>query len=168
MSDQPRDWDRELADIDKVIAKMPAPAPAPARAGAPGAPPAPAPRNAPPATRRRDHAATWLWVLVGLGLSIVLPTWPYAANCGAGLIGFLGADAALVIVALLGMMASWRARRGRANALSLLMLIWGLAIGADAVLPRIGYAKATATWRCTAPPPQPTAPASTAPTTQGG
>ena len=36
MSDQPRDWDKELADIDKVIARSPAPsggAPLPASPG---------------------------------------------------------------------------------------------------------------------------------------
>ena len=30
----PRDWDKEMAEIDKVIAKAPAPAQVPAKAGA--------------------------------------------------------------------------------------------------------------------------------------
>ena len=39
MTEQPRNWDKELADIDKVIARQPAPASAPAPgAGKPAEP----------------------------------------------------------------------------------------------------------------------------------
>jgi hypothetical protein len=156
VSEQPRDWDRELADIDKAIARMPAQPAAPAPAPAPGARATPSARGDAPASApvvgRRHRAATWLWVLLGAGLAGVLLLWPYPAACGAGLLGYLGADVALVLIAILGLRASWRARQGRANAFSLLLLLWGLVLGAQAVLPRIGYAKATADWRCPAGP----------------
>ncbi len=152
MTDQPRNWDRELAEIDRAIAKMPA-QPAQPTAGsrtsaAAGAPVAPA-----PVTRRRDRAATWLWILLGLALSVVLPLWPYASSCGAGLFGYLAVVAVLLICTLLGARSSWRTRLGRAHALAIAMMIWGLVLAADAVLPRIGYARNSATWMCPASPP---------------
>lgn len=156
MTEQPRDWDREMAEIDKAIARMPAQPAAPAPAPAPGGratPPAKGDAPAVPVVGRRHRAATWFWVLAGAGLAAALLLWPYAAACGAGLLGYLGADVALILIAILGLRASWRARQGRANAFSLLLLLWGLVIGAQAVLPRIGYAKATADWRCPAIPP---------------
>ncbi len=158
MSDQPRDWDREMAEIDKAIARMPAPPNQPAgvarsatatTAGAAAAAPAAFP------VRRRDRAATWLWMVLGLVLAAALPLWPYAAECGAGLFGYLAVIAVLVLSAVLGLRASWRARQGKANALGILLLVWGLTLAATAVLPRIGYARASATWMCpAAPPPQ--------------
>ena len=58
MTEQPRNWDKELSDIDKVIARQPAPAAAPV-AGA-GKPPSSA--------QRRFVALTWFWT----GLAIIL------------------------------------------------------------------------------------------------
>lgn len=157
MSDQPRDWDKEMAEIDKAIARMPAApprgaqaAPAPGRAGAGSAPVVATP--AMPAVRRRDRAATWLWLVIALGLAVVTPLWPYPAACGLGLIYYLGALAALVIASVLSLRASWRARQGRANGIAVLLLLWGLGLVAYAVLPRIGYAREAATWRCPANP----------------
>ena len=38
-----------------------------------------------------------------------------------------------------------------AHAVSQILLLWGLILGAGQVLPRVGYAKELATWRCVAP-----------------
>ncbi|HET8633596.1 MAG TPA: hypothetical protein VFL88_05560 [Gemmatimonadales bacterium] len=156
MNDQPRNWDRELAEIDKAIAKMPTPPGPPAgvsrtaaTAGAAAAAPAALP------VRRRDRAATWLWMVLGLTLAVALPLWPYASACGTGLFGYLAVIAVLVLSAILALRTSWRARQGKANALAVVLLLWGLTLAAAAVLPRIGYAKASAAWMCPAgPPPQ--------------
>ena len=156
MSDQPRDWDRELAEIDKAIAKMPTPPGPPAGVTRGTAAPAPVPAGAAASpVRRRDRAATWLWIVLGLALAVALPLWPYPAACGAGLFGYLAVIAVLVISAVLGLRASWRSRQGKANALAVLLLVWGLALAAMTILPRIGYARASATWMCPAgAPPQ--------------
>jgi len=89
-----------------------------------------------------------------------------ANSCGSGLFGYLGTIALLVLAAGLGMRAAWRGRQGKASVLALLMLLWGLTLAALAVLPRIGYARASATWLCPAPAPTPapTAPTATPPT----
>ena len=46
-------------------------------------------------------------------------------------------------------------RTARAHVLSLLLIVWGLLLGAMEVLPRVGYAKADAArpagWSCRAP-----------------
>ena len=82
MSDQPRDWDKELAAIDKAMARGPAPA-----AGAPVATKGSA---APAAVPKRAAVATWLRVLLGLTLAGAMTQWPYAHQCGVELYFYLG------------------------------------------------------------------------------
>ena len=45
---------------------------------------------------------------------------------------------------------TWRHRSARGHTLSLLLILWGLVLGAMEVLPRIGYAKTESpvTWGC--------------------
>ncbi|NIM48480.1 MAG: hypothetical protein GTN62_02200 [Gemmatimonadales bacterium] len=45
-----------------------------------------------------------------------------------------------------------------AQIVSLIVVYWGIVLAAEQILPRIGYAKAEASWRCTAPPPPPAPP----------
>jgi hypothetical protein len=155
MSQPPRDWDKELADIDRVIEKQGTPPvgrPVPA-----GALPAPA---APP---KRLVALTWFWVSLAGALAIALPLWPYERGCGLRLAFFLGAAGITLLAGFLGALASWANRRGFAHVLSLVVLVWGGVMAASEVLPRIGYAREARTWLCPegAPPavaPQPTRP----------
>lgn len=155
MTEPPRNWDRELADIDRVIAKQgsvsppgaPAPAPAPAAAG--GRVPA-AVGMAP--VRRRAVALTWFWVLLALALAVALPLWPYQRSCGLQLIFFLGAAGVTAVIALLGALASWSHRRGFAHLLSLLVLVWAGLVAMREILPRVGYARTSRTWTCEAVP----------------
>jgi len=108
MSDQQRDWDRELADIDRLVAKQ---------TGAPagGTAPAPAARPAPlgPVPARRHVALTWFWVALALALSLALVIWPYQRACGLQLFFYLGAVGVTGLAGLLGALASWSHRRGR-------------------------------------------------------
>ena len=45
-----------------------------------------------------------------------------------------------------------------AHAVSQILLLWGLMLGAGQVLPRVGYAKELATWSCVAAAPAPAPP----------
>lgn len=149
MSDQ-RDWDKELADIDKVIAKMPAQSQAPAKAG--GSPPAVAPTSrqiAAPSGGKLAVFTTWLRVALGLALAVGITQWPYASACGLNLIVYLGAIGVVVLAGLWSSVSSWRRRMGVAHTLSLMVLLWGLILGAREILPRSGYAKHVRTWSCT-------------------
>jgi hypothetical protein len=145
MSNQ-RDWDKELAAIDRAIEKTPAgPAPVPAAAGQR----APAAREQPAAQAGRGAVfATWLLVLLTLALAAALPFWPYPARCGTGLFLHLGANGMLVLAGIWAAGATWRRRMGLAHTLALLAILWGLGLIADQVLMRIGYARAAAAWLC--------------------
>ena len=143
-----KDWAKELEKIDKHIASMPAEL-SPARALPPPATGGPAAKAVPRETTAIGvYARLALAVLLGVGMVL----WPYEAKCGAGLAAYL---AAVVVVVSGGVWASiwtWRHRAAKAHTLSLLIVLWGLVLGALDVLPRIGYAKATpphpATWAC--------------------
>jgi hypothetical protein len=154
MSEQPRDWDREMAEIDRAIAKQgstPPAGPAPAPAVGRTTPPSAAVVGATP-VRRRSVALTWFWVVLGVALSVALGIWPYGRACGLQLFFYLGAAGLTVIVGVLAALASWSHRRGVAHVVALLTLVWAGAVAAHEVLPRIGYAKVARTWTCVAPP----------------
>ncbi len=149
-----RDWDKELADIDKIIAKAPAQLPAPSSGGGPAAP-APAPRPpgggvavAAPAVRRRAVLSTWFRVLLGVALATGMTQWPYFHACGTAFFVYLGSIGVVGLAGLWGAVSSWRRRMGLAHTISILVLLAGGALAASEVLPRIGYAKRTATWFC--------------------
>lgn len=147
----PRDWDKELAEIDKIIAKSPpaqlpsgaAPSPAASNTQAVARGPAPA-----PAMTRRGALATWLRVGLGAALAIGMTQWPYFHACGTSLFLYLGATGVVMVAGVWSSVSSWRRRMGAAHTIALLVLLAGGILAADAVLPRIGYAKRTATWWC--------------------
>lgn len=153
--ERPRDWDKEMAEIDKMIASGP-PAPAPASqpapvakaARAPSAPAAP-PRGA--AGSRYAVLFTWVRLALGLSLGAAMTQWPYTHGCGLPLFVYLGAVLAVVIAGVWSGISSWNTRSGFAHFLSIGLLVWGGVLAAREVLPRIGYAKQAAEWVCTAP-----------------
>lgn len=141
-----RDWNKELAEIDKVMAKAPAvPPPAPVRAPA-ASTPSSAPAAAP--ARAGSVLAMWAKVLLGVVLAAAMTQWPYQANCGTPLFLFTGAAAMVPVAGVWAGLATWRRRMGFAHLLSLLVILWGVVLLAQIVLPRIGSAKTVATWWC--------------------
>ena len=146
----PRDWDKEMAEIDKVMAKAPAPVPAkvgagppPARGGAPA--PTPAPRSG-----GGSALGTWLKVLLAAVLAGAMTQWPYANACGFGLFMYLGAAGVVVISGLWGALSSWNRRMGFAHVVSLLVTLWGIGLVTAVALPRMGYVnvRPPVTWFC--------------------
>jgi hypothetical protein len=154
-----RDWDKELAKVDKQLASLSDDAllGPPPTTGAKSAAPARATKGEPISRAASEPRATSSWgvyarlslsVLVGLAMLL----WPYPARCGIGLAGYL---AAVLIVTASGVWSSvwtWRHRASKAHTLSLLLILWGLFLGSLEVLPRIGYARPNlahpATWVC--------------------
>jgi hypothetical protein len=147
MSDQPRDWDKEMADIDKVIARMPAKGQVPAASGGSPAPAASRP-TAVASGGKLAMFTTWLRVGLGLALAVGITQWPYPSACGLNLIVYLGAISVVTIAGLWSSISSWRRRMGVAHTLSLLVLLWGLVLAAREVLPRTGYTRQVRTWSC--------------------
>jgi len=139
-----RNWDKELAAIDKQLESVSDAQVFPEKKGAP-----PAQKAA--ATEARVATRTWPAILrlalaVMLGVGILF--WPYANRCGIGLAGYLFAVAAIIAGGVWSAVWTWRHRTGRAHVLSILLITWGLILGGAEVLPRIGYAKAVLPWSC--------------------
>jgi len=167
MSERPRDWDKELANIDKAIERQGS---APPAAGGSGPPPT-RPAATGTGTTKGHVVLTWFWVLLSLALAAVLFLWPYYKGCGLELGLFLGAAGTTVVFGLLGAFSSWTHRRGFAHVMSLLVLVWAGVAAAREILPRIGYARQSLPWLCSSPPAPAPGPASAptpAPTTTPG
>ena len=148
----PRDWDKEMAEIDKLMAQ-PSAQQLPAKAGAAAPPARPsgggaALAPAAPVASRKAIFATWLKVLLAAVAAGAMTQWPYAHACGLGLFLYLGASAVIALSGITGAISSWKRRMGLAHVVSLLVMLWGLGLAAAVVLPRIGYAKEAATWFC--------------------
>jgi hypothetical protein len=146
VSDQPRNWDKELADIDKVIASG---------AGAPSSVPAPrSGGSAPPAggggrpLSRRTALTTWIRVALGVAVAVAVLQWPYAHRCGLGLMLYLGSAATVAVAGIWAMVVSWHRRQGWAHLVGLGLFLGGLALVAAVVLPRVGYAVGPLPWMC--------------------
>lgn len=159
MTEQPRNWDKEMADIDRVIDQHGAPPALPPGTGAP------VPGRVPPAepaVARGSVAMTWFWVLLAILLAAALPLWPYGKTCGAQLFFYLGAAALALLAGAAGAVHSWRAHRGLGHVLSLLAVTFAGIVGARELLPRVGYAAEARTWLCPAVP-EPAPPVETRP-----
>lgn len=150
-----RDWDKELAKIDKRIstisdAELMAGSPA---AGTPVIEPNVARGAATPTTGSVAPAAAWsMYLRAGLttALAVGVPFWPYAARCGLGLGAYLASVTVVIAAGGWTAWATWRSRMGRIHVLALTIIAWGLALAAIEVLPRVGYRTdaARATWFC--------------------
>jgi len=149
VSPESRDWDKELAEIDKIIAKSPAPAPAPAEGRAPPVAKGGGPARLPAGPVGRKAAlATWSRVILGVLLGGAMTQWPYFHACGTALLLYLGAAGVVVVAGIWSAVSSWRRRMGLAHVVSLLVALWGGVLVAATVLPRTGYAARSATWWC--------------------
>jgi hypothetical protein len=166
MSD--RNWEAEMAKIDKqlasvsdeaLLAESKAVAPTKSAGRTMAAPTVAAPaRSAAPAAASAPAAGAWRgWVKVAIavGAAAGLMFWPWPASCGGPLIGFTAATGAVALLGVWSAVGTWRHRLGLAHVASLLVVVWGLALGAREVLPRVGYAAPTSErsegWSCPAP-----------------
>lgn len=157
---EPRDWDKEMAEIDKMIsadrsaAATPAPNSAsnlPARSGAPvgqATPARPAPASPVRTSRPRDALGVWLKALLGALGAGALVVWPYGTVCGTPLYAFLGGAAAVAAAGIWTMGSAWVHRRALAHIVGVLVMLAGLILGAREILPRTGYAAEAHTWTC--------------------
>ncbi len=148
-----RDWDKELAEIDRLMGadKPAAPDPAP-KSGPPAAPAerAPAARSTGPATARPTVGAlrAWLVALLGPVGAAALAVWPYHNECGTGLLLYLVGVLAIFGAAIWTMRLAWVSRRATVMILGILTLLAACALAALEISPRVGYARASLTWTC--------------------
>jgi hypothetical protein len=143
-----KNWEKELARIDKQLESMADEALLPSSAAA-----TPEAKAEVKAQQKRTRtlgvlARLTLAVLAGVGVLF----WPYDARCGLGLAAYLLAVGIVVGSGVWSAIWSWRHRSPRAHVLSLLLVLWGLTLGAVEILPRAGYARPEpgrpTTWLC--------------------
>ncbi|HEX7023361.1 MAG TPA: hypothetical protein VF187_00965 [Gemmatimonadales bacterium] len=155
MTGPPRDWDKEMAEIDKVIARQPEAGKgqgAGVRASGPAALPAPQGAGS-TAVRPGGRKVLTAWVRVGLGVAVAygVTFWPYAHPCGIPLYGYVAAAGGVVLAGLWGAATSWSRRLGLAHVVSLLVTLWGGALLGKAILDRTAYPAHRTTWTCGVP-----------------
>lgn len=145
----PRDWDKELAEIDKLMAQPAAKASEPPRAAAPAGGPGTglSPRAAGGAATVRPVTLFAVALLGPLGAG-ALAIWPYGKACSLPLLAYLVGVLAVFGASVWAMRLAWRARRGGVMLLGLATMLAALMLAALEVLPRIGYAKVAMEWVC--------------------
>jgi hypothetical protein len=143
-----KNWEKELAKIDKQLESMADETLLPTTAAA--TPEAKAQVRAQQSRTRTLGVLARLTLSVALGVGMLL--WPYDARCGFGLAAYLAAVGVLIGSGVWSAIWSWRHRSPRAHILSLLIALWGLTLGAVEILPRSGYARPDPgpplTWLC--------------------
>ena len=165
-----RNWEAELAKIDKqlssisdeqLVAERKAAAAAPpvsAKALAASPTVVPAPRGTVAASSAPKPAggpwASWVKVSIAVAGAVGLMFWPWSPRCGLPLLGFTAATGVVALLGAWSALGTWRHRLGLAHAASLLVVLWGLVLGSREILPRVGYAVPTveraAGWTCDA------------------
>lgn len=139
------DWNVELKKIEREFDGLSSPdAGRTSRAGVR--------RSQQPRASEATPLGVALRVVLVLALGAAVLFWPYPRACGVDLIAYLVALATLAIGGLWTVFWSWRHRMALAHTVSMLMIVWALALAAAQVLPRIGYAKVDPTrpptWWC--------------------
>ena len=89
-----------------------------------------------------------MFVVLGVALSAALPYWPYGNSCSWGLYLYLTAVTLVVVTGIWGAKLTWDARLGRSHSIAIAVVLWGVALVAAEVLPRIGYAQSTVAQIC--------------------
>ena len=153
-----RDWDREMREVDKLLAKLPEADPTLGR----GHPTARSSHSGTPTVRMipaggpRSVAATWGRLGLGLLLGVGMLVWPYSHVCGAKLLFYGVGVFTLIVAGVWSAAASWRHRQGFGHLVSILLIFLGLILALGVVLPRTGYPgpRERAVWFCPEPPTQ--------------
>jgi hypothetical protein len=146
--EQERDWDKELAEVDRLLNQLPSHREEQQVAAAAAKRPQIAPGAGAAPDQGGSRLGTWARVALGLLVGIGMPLWPYEHGCGLKLFLYLGGVLTVVVAGVWSSLSSWKRRMGVAHVLSQLLVIWGLVLAARVVLPRVGYAKDPATWFC--------------------
>ncbi len=141
---------RELRFADPDLAGRPATTRSTPRTPRPGQPAA-GPRGAavkPAPSPGALLAGTWARAGLAVILCAALSQWPYARDCGLGISLYLTGVTLALATAAWASVISWRRRVAAAHVVALVALLGAIVLGAERVLPRVGYARASAGWSC--------------------
>lgn len=102
---------------------------------------------------------SWGWVTLALALGVGLSQWPYTRTCGYPLYSYVAVVLLLPFVAVRAVVATWIDRRAVAHSFAIVVMLGGVGYCAEVLLPRVNYARVTATWQCQLAPSLAVAPA---------
>lgn len=149
-----RNWDRELAKIDRLMSddQPAADSKVPAKRNEGGTP---AEQKAAPKAAPQGKAAgtgklprLWLMAVIGPIGAAALFIWPYGTDCGLPLYVYIVGALAVLGASLMTMRAAWQRHHGVAMLIGILTMLVALALMAAVILPRTGYAVVTLPWSC--------------------
>ena len=162
-----RNWDKELAAIDRQLASVsdeallgknqPAPAPPMAGGRQPAAVAVPRSVAGPtivetPRRRWQTTVGLLLRLLLGVAAVVAVVMWPYETRCGLALAEYLAVVGLIGLFGLWTSVASWKHRAPLVHVLGLALMVTSGVYAAREVLPRVGYAMPTlehpAIWVC--------------------
>jgi hypothetical protein len=150
--DKERDWDKEMAEVDRLLKKLPNADPTLGRGDPTAKKPSLStvtPRGGVAPASGGGRLATWAKVALGVlvGIGVAPGVWPYTHGCGLHLIFYLAGLTTVIAAGLWSSISSWKRRLGVAHVISQVLIIWGILLLTGEVLPRVG-ARATAVWIC--------------------
>jgi hypothetical protein len=143
-----RDWSKELAKIDKQLESVSDEA----LLSSTRAKTTAERERIKEEQRTTNTFGVFARLLLAIALGIAMLFWPYAIHCGIGLFFYLFATGVVVTSGVWTAIWTWRHRSASGHVLSLLLILWGIILGATQILPRTGYAKPDAAhpaqWMC--------------------
>jgi len=150
--DKERDWDKEMAEVDRLLKKLPNADPTLGRGDPTAQKPSLStvtPRGGVVPPSGGGRLATWAKVALGVlvGVGVAPGVWPYTHGCGLHLIFYLAGLTTVIAAGLWSSISSWKRRLGVAHVISQVLIIWGILLLTREVLPRVGD-RATAVWIC--------------------
>jgi hypothetical protein len=99
--------------------------------------------------RKQDAAGnavvTWIQLLLVASLLAALRYWPYERACGPGLFAYVGTEVVILVGAIWIFTRTWRHHMAKTHAIALMLMLAALALLEVEILPRVGYAKVSAT-----------------------
>jgi len=156
--DKARDWDKELAEVDRLLAKLPHADPTLGRGHPqthkPGSPvPTHGPQGHIAGGAASTPSATAVWIRVALAtlVGLAMTQWPYSHACGINLFFYMIGAGAVVAGSIWSLFGTWRRRMALTHGLSIGLLVWGMTLLTSQVFQRVGPGT-TAVWFCPEPP----------------
>jgi hypothetical protein len=95
-----------------------------------------------------DLLGPWARLCLGLALGTMIAWWPYPRNCGFPLFWYLSAILIIMLAGGWAGVSAWRYRASLAHVIALILMLYGIMLGAAELLPRTGYAVDRASWGC--------------------
>jgi hypothetical protein len=155
VAEKERDWDKEMAEVDRLLKRLPAADPTLGRGGGeptlrrPAVTPASAMSSGEIRATGRARLGTWARVILGLlvGIGVAPGMWPYTHGCGLRLMFYLMGVITVITAGLWSSVSSWRRRLGVAHVIAQVLIVWGVLLLTREVLPRVG-ARPQGVWMC--------------------